>query len=205
MFSMAGLAAAAGLVNFVVLTAAASSANSGIYSTSRMLYALSQDGDAPQKFSKLSATQVPRNALLFSCIFLLAAVVLLYAGDSVAQAFTLVTTVSALCFMFVWSMILISYLAFRKRRPQLHDASKFKVPGGMGAPYMVLAFFVFVLWALTTQADTRAALLATPLWFLVVGMFYLKVRKSDGHRALRAAHRAKVRAENEAAAIHRRS
>ncbi|MEG2925364.1 MAG: D-serine/D-alanine/glycine transporter [Glutamicibacter sp.] len=205
MFSMAGLAAAAGLVNFVVLTAATSSANSGIYSTSRMLYALSQDGDAPRKFSKLSATQVPRNALLFSCIFLLAAVVLLYAGDSVAQAFTLVTTVSALCFMFVWSMILISYLAFRKRRPQLHDASKFKVPGGMGAPYMVLAFFVFVLWALTTQADTRAALLATPLWFLVVGMFYLKVRKSDGHQALRAAHRAKVRAENEAAAIHRRS
>ena len=138
-------------------------------------------------------------------MFLLAAVVLLYAGDSVAQAFTLVTTVSALCFMFVWSMILISYLAFRKRRPHLHDASKFKVPGGMGAPYMVLAFFVFILWALTTQADTRAALLATPLWFLVVGLSYLKVRKSDSHQALRAAHQAKVLAENEAAAIYRES
>ncbi|WP_413455006.1 amino acid permease [Glutamicibacter sp. FR1] len=203
MFSMAGLAAAAGLVNFVVLTAAASSANSGIYSTSRMLYALSQDGDAPKKFSKLSTTRVPRNALLFSCMFLLAAVVLLHAGDSVAQAFTLVTTVSASCFMFVWSMILISYLAFRKRRPHLHDASKFKVPGGMGAPYMVLAFFVFILWALTTQADTRAALLATPLWFFVVGLSYAKVRKSEGHQALRAAHRAKVAAENEAAEVYR--
>lgn len=68
---------------------------------------------------------------------------------------------------------------------------------------MVLAFFVFILWALTTQADTRAALLATPLWFFVVGLSYAKVRKSKGHQALRAAHRAKVAAENEAAEVYR--
>ena len=87
-------------------------------------------------------------------MFLLAGVVLLYAEGSVAEAFTLVTTVSALCFMFVWSIILVSYLVYRRRRPQLHAASNFKMPGGTFMPYVVLAFFGFILWALTTQADT---------------------------------------------------
>ena len=73
-----------------------------------------------------------------------------------AEAFTLVTTISALCFMFVWSIILISYIVYRQRRPQLHAASKFKMPGGTFMPYVVLAFFGFIIWALTTQADTMA-------------------------------------------------
>ena len=47
MFTLAGLGIAAGVINFVVLTSAASSANSGIYSTSRMVYGLAQEGDAP--------------------------------------------------------------------------------------------------------------------------------------------------------------
>jgi len=47
MFALAGLVGAAGVVNFIVLTSATSSANSGIYSTSRMVYGLAQDGDAP--------------------------------------------------------------------------------------------------------------------------------------------------------------
>src|SRR6185312_10868640 len=135
MFALAGLAGAAGIVNFVVLTSATSSANSGIYSTSRMVHGLAQEGDAPQRFARLSRTKVPRNALLFSCMFLLAGVALLYAEGGVAEAFTLVTTISALCFMFVWSIILVSYLVFRSRRPHLHAASKFKMPGGAFMPY----------------------------------------------------------------------
>ena len=121
MFALAGLIGAAGVVNFVVLTSATSSANSGIYSTSRMVYGLAQEGDAPKAFGRLSSRKVPRNALLFSCMFLLAGVALLYAEGSVAEAFTLVTTISALCFMFVWSIILISYIVYRRRRPQLPD------------------------------------------------------------------------------------
>lgn len=50
MFTLAGLGIAASLINFVVLTSAASSANSGIYSTSRMVYGLAQEGDAPARF-----------------------------------------------------------------------------------------------------------------------------------------------------------
>ncbi len=84
---------------------------------------------------------------MFSCVFLLSAIVLLFAGDSVIEAFTLVTTISALLFMFVWSIILASYLRYRKLRPDLHEASKFKMPGG-GVPmvWVVYAFFAFVIW-----------------------------------------------------------
>ena len=117
MFTLAGLGIAAVVINLVVLTSAASSANSGIYSTSRMVYGLAQDGNAPKAFGKLSIRKVPQNALLFSCIFLLAGLVLLYSGDSVIGAFTVVTSVASVLTMFVWSMILISYIVFRRRRP----------------------------------------------------------------------------------------
>jgi D-serine/D-alanine/glycine transporter len=200
MFALAGLAGAAGVVNFVVLTSATSSANSGIYSTSRMIHGLAEEGDAPKAFSKLSRTKVPKNALLFSCMFLLAGVALLYAEGSVAEAFTLVTTISALCFMFVWSIILISYIVFRRRRPQLHAESKFKMPGGAFMPYVVLAFFGFIIWALTTQTDTLMALVFTPIWFVALGIGYLMLRRNPAHERLRSAHEAKVASERQSAA-----
>lgn len=203
MFALAGLAAAAGVVNFVVLTSAASSANSGIYSTSRMIRGLAMEGDAPRAFANLTKRRVPRNALMFSCTFLLAGVVLLYSGDSVIEAFTMVTTVAAVCFMFVWSIILASYLVYRHRRPHLHASSKFKMPGGLFMPYVVFGFFAFILWTLTTQSDTLSALLVTPMWFLILAIGYGLVRRNPLHAKLRAAHEAKVAEERELAAAYR--
>ncbi|WP_199258595.1 D-serine/D-alanine/glycine transporter [Paracoccus binzhouensis] len=181
MFALAGLGIAASVVNFVVLTSAGSSANSGIYSTSRMVYGLAQEGDAPAVFGRLSSRHVPVNALLLSCIFLLSALVLLFSGETVLAAFTLVTTISALLFMFVWTMILVSYMTYRRQRPELHEASKFKMPGGVPMCWAVLAFFSFILWALTTQPDTRLALLVTPLWFVVLGIAWMIVRRRPRH------------------------
>jgi len=83
MFTLAGLGIAAIVVNLVVLTSAASSANSGIYSTSRMIYGLASHGNAPKAFGRLSRRKVPQNALMFSCVFMLFGLVMLYAGDSV--------------------------------------------------------------------------------------------------------------------------
>ncbi|KPN16263.1 MULTISPECIES: D-serine/D-alanine/glycine transporter [Arthrobacter] len=198
MFALAGLGTAAAVVNFVVLTSAASSANSGIYSTSRMVFGLAHDGDAPEAFGRLSRRKVPQNALFFSCTFLLAGVVLLYAGDSVSAAFTLVTTISALCFMFVWTIILFSYLTYRRRRPQLHAESKFKLPGGRVMVYVVLAFFVFIVWALTTQPDTLTALLVTPIWFALLGGAYALLRRTPLHQARVAEYKAMAEAERKA-------
>ena len=176
MFSLAGLGIAAHVVNFVVLTSATSSANSGIYSTSRMIYGLATSRLAPSVLGKLSNRKVPVNALFFSCVFLLSSVVLLYAGQSIIEAFTIVTTISALLFMFIWSIILASYVQYRRKRPDLHEKSTFKMPGGHAAVAMVYAFFAFILWALAQKSDTAAALEVTPIWFALLGVAYLAIK-----------------------------
>ncbi|NDJ59157.1 D-serine/D-alanine/glycine transporter [Enterobacteriaceae bacterium 4M9] len=177
LFVLVGLPAAASIINFVVLTSAASSANSGVFSTSRMLYGLAQDGAAPKSFGKLSKRAVPATGLTFSCICLLGGVVLVYLIPDVITAFTVVTTVSAILFMFVWTIILCSYLVYRRQRPQLHEKSIYKMPLGRLMCWVCMAFFVFVLALLTLEDDTRQALLVTPLWFIVLGAFWLIVGK----------------------------
>jgi D-serine/D-alanine/glycine transporter len=176
LFVLAGLPAAASIINFVVLTSAASSANSGVFSTSRMLFGLAQEGDAPRAFEKLSRRAVPANGLYFSCTCLLLGAVLIYLVPDVVEAFTLVTTVSAVLFMFVWTLILLSYLSYRKRRAALHQASKYKMPGGRFMCYVCLVFFAGILVLLSLEDDTRAALLVTPIWFVLLAVTYQGVR-----------------------------
>ena len=173
LFVLVGLPAAASLINFVVLTSAASSANSGVFSTSRMLFGLAQDGQAPKMFAKLSKRAVPAKGLTFSCMCLLGGVVMLMVNPSVIAAFTMITTVSAILFMFVWTIILCSYLAYRKNRPQLHEKSSYKMPLGKVMCWVCMAFFVFVLVLLTLEDDTREALMVTPLWFVLLGAGWL--------------------------------
>ncbi|MFD4367076.1 D-serine/D-alanine/glycine transporter [Rhodococcus sp. NPDC058521] len=196
MFTLAGLGIAASVVNFVVLTSAASSANSGIYSTSRMVFGLAKEGDAPRALGRLSRRRVPANALMFSCIFLLSAIVLLFSGESVIDAFTLVTTISTLLFIFVWTMILASYLVYRRRRPHLHETSNFKMPGGVVMCWVVLAFFVFIIWALTQEEDTLQALLVTPVWFVVLGVAWAIIRRRPEHVARYQAFKAEIEAHS---------
>jgi len=196
LFSLAGIGAAAHLVNLVVLTSAMSSANSGIYSTSRMVFGLATDGDAPGIFSKLSRRKVPQNALFLSGVVLLSSVVLLVFGLDQSKGFSIVTTISSLCFMFVWAIILISYLVYRRRRPQDHATSAFAMPLGRSMPWVVFAFFAFLLWAFTKDADTLSGLIATPVWFVLVGIGYLFLRRTPRHIAARAEHAKQVQDEH---------
>ncbi len=173
MFTLAGIAIAAHIVNVVVLTSATSSANSGIFSTSRMVYGLSQEGYAPKFLGNLSGSGVPRNALFLTSILLLSSIALLYAGDSIIEAFTLVTTMAAVLVIFVWSMILVSYLCYRAKRPNLHRETTYPMPGGVVACWIVLAFFAFIIGILATDKDTLTGLMLMPIWFilLTIGWF----------------------------------
>ena len=67
-----------------------------------------------------------------------------------------------------------------------------------GWVFVVLAFFVFILWALTTQPDTLTALLVTPIWFAVLVVAWLFVRRSPHHLERHAAHIAHLRSDDEA-------
>jgi D-serine/D-alanine/glycine transporter len=84
---------------------------------------------------------------------------------------------------------------YRKRRPELHKASAFKMPGGIPMVWVVFAFFAFLIWALTTQPDTLTALLVTPIWFAILGVAYAVVRRSPLHQARVAEWKAMADAE----------
>ena len=172
MFTLIGIAAAAAIINFVVLTSALSSANSGMFSTGRMLFGLADKQLAPKAFGKLSANGVPRNGLIYSCALLLIGVGLLYADGDVMHVFTVVTTISSIGFFFVWSMILISYIKYRKVRPEAHAQSTYKMPFGVPMCYACLAFFVFVLVLFAQEPDTLIGLMATPIWFIALAVCY---------------------------------
>ena len=101
-------------------------------------------------------------------------------------------------------MILFSYLAYRKRLPQAHDASKFKTPLGKTMAYVAFIFFAIVIYALGLNENTRVALYFLPLWFLVLGFFYwFKTRRSLNQKALIEAFKKKVIEQNAAAEIYR--
>lgn len=177
-FAYAGFGAAAMAINIVVLTSAASSANSGFYSGTRMMFALAKDGHAPKQFGFIDSRGVPRRSVFFSSVFLFTAIPILLAGDSVIQAFTFVTSVASGFILFIWSMIVISYIRYIKLHPERHASSTFKMPLPRVMPWLILAFFAFIGFTLLLADDTRIPFLCTPIWFIVItAMWQLRKRK----------------------------
>ncbi|WP_042351768.1 amino acid permease [Bacillus massiliigorillae] len=169
-FALVGIPVAAGIINFVVLTSAASACNSGLFSTSRILYTLSRHKEAPAKLSKLNKYSVPSNALFTSTIVV--SVGALLSKLVPEQAFSIVTTISAICFIWVWSIILISHIIYSKKRPDLRAKSIFKAPLTPFINYVILALFVFILIVMLFADATRIPLLLTPIWFIMLAILY---------------------------------
>lgn len=88
------------------------------------------------------------------------------------QAFGIVTTISAICFIWVWSVILICHLRYKKTRPQLHSKSTFKAPLTPFINYVVLTLFAIILIIMLFSKETRPALLLTPVWFILLFILY---------------------------------
>ena len=176
-FNAVGILAAASIVNFVVLTSAASATNSGIFSTSRMIYALSKRGHAPSRMRRLTNHAVPYQATLFSAAALLFTVVLNYVMPE--SVFIMITSISTFCFIYIWAIIVICHLKYRKTNPELAKQSTFKMPLYPFMNYLILAFFVFILVVLALQSDTRIALMFTPFWFLLLWAFYSMLAPSE--------------------------
>ena len=194
MFSLAGVSIAASLINFVVLTSATSSANSGIFSTSRMVYGLAEDGNAPSFLKKLSKNGVPTNALYLTTVLLLFSLVMLAFGRELLEAFTVVTSVASIMGIFTWSMILVSYLVYRKKFPKRHEASQYKMPFGRTMSWVGLVFFALMIYALSLQPETGLALALSPIWFIGVELGYeIMVRRHARKRLLAESVRAETK------------
>ncbi|BDG78849.1 putative transporter YdgF [Bacillus subtilis] len=174
-FVAVGIVGAASIINFVVLTSAASACNSAVFSTSRMVYSLAKDKNAPESMAKLTPRKVPRNALFFSAIVILIGVTLNYIMPE--GVFTLITSISTVCFIYIWGITVICHMKYRKTRPELAKANKFKLPLYPFTNYLILTFLAFVLVVLALAQDTRVSLFVTPVWFILLIVIY-KVRKA---------------------------
>ena len=176
-FSEIGIAAAASIVNLVVLSSAMSACNSAIYSTSRMVRSLAQEGSAPKRFTKLTRNRVPGNALVFSTLVIFLAVIMNFFVPS--QIFTMISSIATICFIFIWGMIVFTHMRYRKSSPVLAAKSTFKLPLFPFTNYLVFLFLAFVLFVLALAPDTREALIFSPLWFIVLlGIYHFKFEKN---------------------------
>ncbi|HXW17176.1 MAG TPA: amino acid permease [Candidatus Acidoferrales bacterium] len=111
-FAIIGIPYAAGIMNLVVITAALSSSNTDLYLTTRMLYSLARGRYAPIWLASLSKNGVPRRALAVSTGGMFAAILLaIYAPG---RAFLALYGVAVAGMFFVWIVILITHIAFRR-------------------------------------------------------------------------------------------
>ncbi|MEW2298185.1 amino acid permease [Streptomyces sp. NPDC006743] len=177
-FAVIGIPAGAGIVNFVVLTAALSSCNSGMYSTGRMLRTLADSGEAPQAFSRLSATKTPALGITVSVAFMAIGVVLNYIVPE--KAFGYVTSVATAAGIWTWLMILISHVRYRKavdagRLP----ASSFPAPGGAVCSWIAIVFLLFVTGLIAYDADSRVCLYVMAGWAVALGIGWTVLKSRD--------------------------
>ncbi|MGZ0087435.1 amino acid permease [Caldibacillus thermoamylovorans] len=169
-FEKIGIHAAAGIINFVVLTAALSSCNSGIFSTSRMLFNLAEQQEAPQAFGRLTSRGIPGVALIVTAVAMLVGVYLNYVSEKVFQWVTSVATFGAI---WTWAMILLSQLKFRKQlNTEQVKRLAFKLPFYPYSTYVSLAFLLAVVALMAYFPDTRIALLVGPAWLLLLTAVY---------------------------------
>lgn len=178
-FMTVGVVGAASLVNFVVLTSAASAGNSGIFSTSRMLYALAKKSHAPEFLESLTRKHVPANALLLSALIIGLVIALQYVLPE--AIFVLISSIATFCFLYIWSVLVICHMRYRKRRPDLAAVSVYKMPLFPILNYLVLAFFAFVIVTLALNPTTRVALFVTPFWFILLLLIYHLRTVNDSH------------------------
>jgi amino acid transporter, AAT family len=170
-FDKLGIPAAAGIINFVVLTAALSSCNGGIFSTARMLFNLAENDEAPKGLGKLNKNGVPSKAVLVTAGALLVGVVLNYLVP--AKVFTWVTAISTFGAIWTWSMILLSQIKYRKGLTQTQlRGLKYKMPLYPFTSYFSLAFLLLVVGLMAFFPDTRIALIVGPLWLGILTAFY---------------------------------
>jgi AAT family amino acid transporter len=110
-FAAIGIPSAAGAMNLVVISAAVSSANSNLYMTARMLLSLARSGYAPRSLSVVSDAGVPLRAVATASTGVGAAILL--ALFAPANAFLALYGTAVAGMLFIWIVILVTYLRFR--------------------------------------------------------------------------------------------
>jgi amino acid transporter, AAT family len=175
-FEKVGVPGAANFINFVVITAAASSCNSGLFSTGRMLYTLALRKQAPRVFGTLNSGRVPAAGIHISAAIMLLGVVLNYLVPE--EVFTWVTSVALIGTLWTWIIIMIAHKNYRIGVQQGRVAAvSYRMPGWPIANWFVVAFLLVVTVMLALAPGTRVALYVAPVWFGLLTIMYTRLKK----------------------------
>ncbi|MFN0178331.1 MAG: amino acid permease [Gemmatimonadales bacterium] len=165
----AGVPVAAGVMNFVVLTAALSSANANLYLCSRMLFSLAQGGYVPASLGRLGSQGVPARAAVVSSLGFGLAVVLQAAWGNTA-AYTWFFGVALFGAMFVWVMIFVTHLRFRAARPG--DSMPVRVPLSRAMSWLGLVLVLAVIVSTGWIPALRVTMLVAVPWLCLLALGY---------------------------------
>ncbi|MBC3215649.1 bifunctional threonine/serine APC transporter ThrP [Serratia fonticola] len=171
-FAKIGIVAAAGIINFVVLTAALSGCNSGMYSGGRMLYALAKNRQLPAALTRLSASGVPVNCIAITIICLLVGSALNYVIPNPQQVFVYVYSASVLPGMMPWFVVLISQIYFRRAHKEAMKTHSFKSFMFPYMNYLTIVFLICVLVGMGINPDTRISLVVGMIFLAAVSLCY---------------------------------
>jgi aromatic amino acid transport protein AroP len=168
-FSALGESGTANILNIVVLTAALSVYNSGVYCNSRMLHGLAQQGNAPRILGKVDKRGVPVPAIMLSALVTLLCVVINYLLPGKAFGILMSLVVAAL--VINWGMISLTHLKFRAAKDREGVTPVFKAFWSPFTNYVCLAFMGLLLVLLYISGETVAVELV-PVWLVLNWLGY---------------------------------
>ncbi|SEL82742.1 aromatic amino acid transport protein AroP [Roseateles sp. YR242] len=174
-FASLGQGTAAHLLNFVILTAALSVYNSMVYCTSRLLYGMAREGNAPRLLTQVNRRGVPVPAIVFPGILTAVTVLLNYVMPSGVIEALLSLIVGAL--VVTWMTIIITHWRFRRARAQAALA-KFPAPVAPVSNLFCLAVMALVLGVMLSSPEVRLSALALPVWIAVIYGVYRFLRRT---------------------------
>lgn len=172
-FQMVGIKWAAGLINFVVLTAAASSLNSTLYSTGRHLYQIAKETPNSKvmnrlKLNSLSRMGIPSRAIIFSAI-VVAVSAFINVLPGVSDAFALITASSSGVYIAIYILTMLAHLKYRKSKEFMPDG--FIMPAYKVLNPLTIVFFLFVFVCLFLQESTYIGAVGATIWIILFGIY----------------------------------
>ncbi|GAA3606991.1 amino acid permease [Nonomuraea rosea] len=171
-FAGLGIPWAADAMNLVVITAALSSCNSGLYATGRILRSMAKKQEAPRFAGSLSSRFVPIGGILFTAIMFLAGVALFYFLPE--RAFNIATAVASLGVITTWGVLV--YCQTRLRRSGHRSA--FPMPGSPYTNWLTLAFLLLVVLLMPfADRDQRIAFFLIPALAVAIALGWTIVKR----------------------------
>ena len=183
-FQSIGMPFAGDVMNFVVLTAVLSAANSGLYVCSRMVWSLAKEHMIPSILAKTNFHGVPVFAVLVSLAGGLLA--LLSSVVAASTVYLALVAISGLATLVVWMSVAICHILFRrelKRSGRSVDSLAYHAPGYPAVPIIAIIMCLFALVLVVADPAQRSTLLyMIPFVALCYGVYYLRERLKHNRR-----------------------